>query len=356
MLAGPRGRNRMVARRQLNAAVDALQGVIIAASGGNKPFKRSSGSSFKKPAAKKFKGTKYTVRGGKTTKVYGGRRSGRRTKKSLKSRVVALEKYTPKHSTHDYRQAVVFQALCAENECSYTESAGITATNMEQALTSLRFIDRGAPPAADEIDLSTVVGNNQKILFKDLMSCFTAKNNGHLAVDIRIYKFKCTGNTDTGVVLFMEADEDATLTGTTDASTSTLVYPSDFRLLRQAWQLMDTTSVRLNPGDETKAYANVKSRVYNPQVKDNDPLTPSYIKGDILWCIRVVGTISHGITDTTQIGLCDGGVDCHVLRQYKVKYQGDSVYDRIEILNSLNNMPGGAEQAGPNVVDLVDTV
>lgn len=263
-------------------------------------------------------------------------------KKSLRSRVVALEKTKPKLATYDYRNLDGSYISGVENQVFYKTQQSVGYALLEVASDSIPFIDRGATPAIDDVDLT-----DQTIAhpmdFRDLYSKIEFKNNNELTAVLDVYSLVVKDSTSITPESAMTS-QDATY-GITDADTNLLIYPTDFPMFQEHFKIVKHAKVVLKCGDTFKMTWNLRRRLYDPKHVDSNPAT--YHKGDHIWFMRIVGHITHGITDLTKVGSGDPQVDYHILRKVKLKYTAETPFHKIETLNSLDTMTGGAEEAGP---------
>lgn len=293
-------------------------------------------------------GTKTVARTGKKVRAGAppGKRIGRRVvKKSLGERISALEKNKPLYAIHDYRNIEGTYMTMSENVCAYKQFALFDTTLIEGAIDALSFIDRGATPAVDSVDLSgQTYAHNIKLI--DLYSKIMFRNNDECTMHLDVYILRVKDDNSSDPTSVIAAADGGV--GLGDGQTNLLTFPSDFPAFNVIYTIVKHDKVYLASGDEYSVVWSEKERKYDPITQDALS-SPNYRKGDTICLIRGYGGISHGITTKTLVGTATGQVDIHYKRKMKVKYESDAAFYKIETVNSLDTQTGGPEQAGPTV-------
>lgn len=301
---------------------------------------------YTKQYSKKRKGSseQFVARGNRVRRR-SRRVKRRRIKRTLKKRVQKLERTANQLAIHDWRNYGFGQLICAVNECVYVDLDLWYKTKQEAIIDNLAFIDRGATPAVDFINLTQQTYSHD-IVFKDIFLSMTVKNNFHIPCEVKIYWFKSKGQHSSSVQALI-ASNDASL-GVSDGETNPLTYPYDFPAVKQQWKLIKTDQSRLNGGDELIGTYTQKYDRYNPQT--HDTVNTTYQKDDVIAVIRLVGICGHDVTTDTQVGLAGGKVDYQFHRKAKVSYPSDANFHFIETdIASAGALAAGGEVAGPNV-------
>lgn len=300
-------------------------------------------SQSKRKSMPKRKAVHHVARSGSKKSVVKRSKKGSRSKKSLKARVSKLEKYGPKNACHDFRRLDSNYVANASNSAAYRVMSAYNASIREAAIDSLKYIDRGATPASDNISLVDPTYKTD-IHFANFYSKFCVRNNNSIPAVVDIYCFRAKDDTSLTPVDCMTAT-DATY-GITNADINVLTYPSDFDLVKRQWSMVKHARLTLQAGDETFMVHTFKNDLYNPEMKDT--LSTTYIKGDIIWVCRCQGIIAHDATTEENIGYADAQVDLVNYMKFLVKYPSDSVVHNIETSVNLDSLTV-PEAAGPSV-------
>lgn len=277
------------------------------------------------------------------------RRKSTRRKKSLKKRVAVLERNQPKLATHDYRRLDSGSLANAINQCNYLILSAYTIGVRETAIDALKYMDRAATPAPDDINL-TNTGLAAGIHFKDIYTKLLVRNNNSIPCDVDIYCLKSKeAQSDTPIQSMTGSDAKY---GITDAQTNILCHPSDFDGFKNSWNIIKHQKARLQSGDELCQVYTQKKGIYDPENADDE--AESYIRGDIVWLVRLQGICAHDTTTEENVAYADAQVDVINHMKMKVSYPSDAPFYQIETDNNMSGV-AAAEVAGPNVApSLVD--
>ncbi len=311
---------------------------------------------FLKRAAKRSR-TTYKKSGGKAHKFVA--RSGlhvshaktrrRKTKRTIKSRVRRLEILGKSLATQKIRDIQFERVACSINQCAYFHSDMWNQNFKESKLQVMEFMDRAATPALDSMSL-TGTGRRNYILLDRIYLCANMINNGHLPVDGTVYWVKNVIPTSVNVPETMNVD-DANV-NVSSASVNVQTYPSDFSAVKSTWKFLRSEKFHLKGGDSFTSKFFPRSEKYDPEL--NDALDNKLMtKGDISFVIRIQGTICHGVTTSTEVGLGDGSLDIQLIRNFDIRYPSDAQFLRIRTDIDDETLTGGAQQAGPETEDHV---
>lgn len=316
----------------------------------NYPKKGSNGQrSIKKKKMPRVSGTKTNQRTGKRRTIRAPRKA-KRTKKSLKSRLIALERNGPKNSVYQCRVRGFAQAAHAVNQCLYIEEDMWYPPLYESKMDALPFLDRASATATEDISLVDR-GLEQRIRFSDIYMSVKCKNAGEIPVKVSIYWYRCVGHTGTSPKGMLEAGDEEI--GITNADVNMLVYPSDIKAINASWKPLGCRKAVLQAGDILKSVETRKSEVYDPEVRDSLS-NPGFVKGSIVAMIRVEGVLCHGVTTPTQVGNGDGVIDVQFDRNFNIHYQSDAAFRKIEIDHGGADLDGGGSVAGATVEQIKD--
>jgi hypothetical protein len=312
--------------------------------------KATAGSKRKKPSSagkgtKRYKKAtvgKVTVADSGATKKLYRKKAAPKRKKSLRSRVATLEKYKPKQATKEYRNVDAQNIICTANNCVYENFNGLTSSILESASTDVQFIDRGATPAPDSINLTDQTYQH-KMDFRNLYTHIRFKNNNEMTAVLDVYCMICTDASGNPPLTWMTS-QDSNF-GVTDIDTNINCYPSDSSELLKHWKIEKHTKAVLGAGDTLDCYYSRKRRLYDPKAKDTSGVT--YQPGDQVWFMRLQGDVVHGSNDAT-IGYGNPTVDYVVKRKVTLYYTAETPFHKIESVNSLDAMTS-PEEAGPAI-------
>lgn len=266
--------------------------------------------------------------GRRSLKVSKGKRR-KRTKRSLKKRVTALERLQS-HSTYDYRKIFGTKSSCGVNVCSYTVQSGVTSFTIEQSINALPQVT-DANTVANR-DATTTAYGSSKLNINNMFVEVTSRNNALNACRLDVYWFICVENTDNDPVVQMAANDADTTTA--NSNTNVLVYPSDISNL--GWKMIKHEGKFLNPGDEVHSYYSKKHRKYDPSVQDQDGTT--YSSGDVIVVFRIMGCVAHDSATSTNVGYSDAACDHVIRRKWKVQWDSEVPFRRIEADSTLGSI------------------
>lgn len=272
------------------------------------------------------------------------KRKGRAKSRTLKKRVAALERYGPKLANHDYRRMDVNYVANSVNSCAYRIMSCYNASIRQAAIDDLPYIDRGATPALDSLDL-TNLGVKADISFRDIYIKLTVRNNNSIASRVDVYL--CRAKMDSSFTPITALTTADAKYGITNADTNVMTFPSDFDIFKTHFKIVKHVKHVLQAGDELIQTYSQKSDKYDPEYVDD--VSETYIKGDLIWLIRIQGILSHDVTTEENVGLSDGQVDLLNTMKMKVRYPSDAPFKKIETNVNLDTLTD-AQAAGP-VVD-----
>lgn len=319
--------------------------------------KRSSRSSDPPQRFKKSRlaGVKTTAATSSSKLLKRGKR--RKTKKSqkskinkLSSRLKKLEKYGVQLAKRLVRANEYGQCKHDPNGAAYDAYGMWQPSTWEAHIDDLRFIDRGATPAIDDINLQNqTIGHD--IHFINIVLTNVCRNNGQIPVNCATYWYRSKVDTSTSPLAHMTSMDDQM--GITDANVNFNIYPTDFKAnISKQWKLLKVAKATLNGGDELKSSVAIKHFQQNP--KYNDIFSSTYSKGSVVVLVRTSGVIAHDATTTTEVGTGDGGVDIQHRLVYTIVYPSDANFRDIQTVNGGGTFGAAPEVVGPNVDDLKD--
>lgn len=276
------------------------------------------------------------------------RKRSRKGKRSLKQRLVALEKSQQKWATHELRHMSGAQLTFGSSVANYVAIGCFNSSHIETAMDNLAYLDRSATPALDTINLLTSGYGAQDIKVKDLYGRMTVRNNNEVDAIVDIYMCQAKSD-DSEDPLQVQTSDDANYQAvglTLNAQTDVMLFPTDFSYFKKMWKIVGHTKGHLRSGDELHLTYTQKERTYDPSHKDIN--TESFQRGDTVWLIRAQGVVGHSALVEEDICLTDGSLDYVNYRKHTIKYKSDAAFHKIETVNQLAT-PTDAEAAGPAV-------
>lgn len=298
-------------------------------------------------------GYKKDARSGKRSTGRKGVKGRPRPKKSLKDRVVRLERDVVDPATRIVKKISTSQKNCSPNVCSYSTNFAWYPTQWEEFITDLRFIDRAATPAADTIDLSNQ-SYSHELDFRNIFLSYSGKNNGQIPMKLKVYTFECIGPTGANSTPTELMDAYDGVFAVSSSTTDILLYPSDMRKAwSDKWKILKTNSFSLNAGDEFSVSHSIKQFKYD--VKAHDVVGSVYPKGCVLFVLRLQGVLCHDKTTTSEVGFSDSTIDTFAYIKYEIKYQSDASFTDMKVSSTLGTVTD-AVCAGPNIVEIEETL
>lgn len=285
-----------------------------------KIYKATRGSS--KSVKKGPKGTVYSDGAGPGRKIRGKKpKKKSRRKKTLKSRISALEKNKTPDTTLEYRRIVPYKVnVSTVNTVRVSQFNGIRHDLIEAGI--------------DNIDGVNYTTKNTNVLIRNGYQKFTIKNARTANCEIAIAVFKCIDDDDEGpiqVALDHLADRgipgpsiptyvaevastatDANIPGHADFAVGQnwqALYCFNKQAMSTKWvQVGKVTNVKLDPGDTfvfTVPYPRMK---YRPERKKNEDF--NYLANyDYKIVMRTRGDLSHDATNHNRVGYSLQGLD-----------------------------------------------
>lgn len=331
------------------AAITAVKAVRAAKrSASSAPVRQS-----KRSRTAMTRATKRVARSGVVRATTSSRKKRRRTrtKKSLKSRISALEKTKPKLATLMYRNIDASVVTALANQAGYAVVSGITAALLESATTSVKYIDRNTTPAPDVINLNDQTYAHD-MDFRKLYHKIEMRNNNEVTIHVDIYNFVVKDASDSNPLEIMQSQSGSY--NVSSVETQIQLYPGHFPEVSNFFTLVKHDKAVLAPGDEFSMTWSRNRRIYDPKEKDSNADT--YQKGDQFYLIRVRGGMSHDQTTTTSVGTANCQLDVISNRKVDLHYTAETPFKYFNLVNSLDTQAVGPEQAGPTVDPALQTV
>lgn len=296
-----------------------------------------STESIQKSHRHKVKGVVQVIRGNRIKKSW-KKPSTKKRVKSLKARVTELEK-TKHTAIHGIKTVSYGQITSAENQCSYNQIDLFTRQNMESSITGLNYFDRGATPAPDTINATGQTKRNE-IYFKNMYAGLKFRNNNALTCRMRCYFFECK-KAGAGDITGQMLAEDQYFLNTATSTTDYLVYPSDFKALKDQWKLLGSQEATLQPGDEFLCNHTVPYRSYDNTASDVES-NPNYMPGDRVCLCRITGVIGHdSVQKTSEFGICGSALDYEYLIKWDVLHPSDFNTQDCTLTNNASTASNG---------------
>lgn len=219
---------------------------------------------------------------------------------------------------HTRRTRATTTLRISANQAGYSQHDPCGITDIEAACAALRYYDPSAPSS-----LVTAAGATgtytRQIHFESVYSKLEVRNNYLVPVKLKVYCFVPKHDTNIPPSTYFSdgiTDQEASGTG---ASSSPLLYPTDFDMVNDNWKSVKTTSMVLEPG-RTKVCAYMRKAFdYDPSNADTHSLEYQAKYMAQVWYVRVEGIIGH---DTTlgEYTTLPGGVDLLSDRKWVITY------------------------------------
>lgn len=236
--------------------------------------------------------------------------------KAVKKNVKRLNELAAKNAIQKCRRRDYGSFDWTPGACNYVENACFYQGFFDTLITTLKFIDRGATPAADSINLTATSLSRHTVSFKNLRMKITVRNNDDCPHECRGYFVRCNNKTSTSFINDLKAIdglEDATI------DTNNNLFPTEIKA--SAWKVISSQTFILKPGDEAYFYYNQKGYRYQPRDQDIEGTT--YDKGDINFVLRGCGRISHDSTNINTVGSGAGYLNYEITKYCEVHYPSD---------------------------------
>lgn len=272
-------------------------------------------------------------------------------KKSKKGREVATKKYVKSVVTRAnrreldghliYRGADTFQLTAAVNVTN-SNSVEHGVALLELALAQLRYFDPSAPGT-----LITGSGVAQTYSSRFLIKYSTSidvRNAARTDVDVKLYSLGVKGS-------HAIAADTAYSNGLADegnpTNTSILLYPEDSRQLWQLWKKLKYERKILKPGASMSMEFTSPWFEYDPSVQDSVALAYQASAHSSAYLYEIMGTVSHDITTTGNVGTSAAAIDYIFRTEVQVKYEAGADVKFIFLNENLDAQAAGGGQAVP---------
>lgn len=269
----------------------------------------SSKKSSKKKAISKTK-KKYRAR---TYRTYAKRKT------NLRKEITAIKRtLRSDQARHTYRRRDTSAIkLSSVGTCVRTAFAYTRITELETAMTNLRYYDPSAPTT-----LATASGASgtytRQIHFESIYSRLRVRNNYQIPCKVTVYS--CVPKTDTSTdptSFFSAGITDQTVSGLTAASP--LINLFDIDMVKDNWSCAKATSMELLPGREMVCSWAGKAFDYDPSNADTHSLSYQKKYRAHTWVVQVHGIIGHDNTALEYATLL-AGVDLLCDRKFVITY------------------------------------
>lgn len=288
----------------------------------------------------------------KTSDATGGRsrrgkskrmKSSKPRRKSVKANVNALRKKVGKlskrvgksMSTQLFLQNSTDRVTSSANSAGYYQVDCHTPSIIESLLNSLNYVNTAAPGTKAVYDATALTMPTK---FPIQCRCtIQLRNNTLYPQDIKLYLITPKVHTNNSFATCAASDDDKMIiSGGSADYTQPAFYPSDFPEFTQKWNCKEVCSMRLNPGDEMKHFAQSK---FTYDHEKNDGAGTTYVKQYTKqWLIRIIGVIAHDQTTPTNIGYLAASADVIANRRISVKLPSLAPMKTVEQSNLLGSV------------------
>jgi hypothetical protein len=201
-------------------------------------------------------------------------------------------------------------------------------SDYEDVIDSLKFYNPATPSTLTSTNVN-LGGNNQTILFPQIVSTIRLHNNYQVPVNVTVYLVEVTGDTSHNPLTCIQ---NGLVNVGNPPNTSTLIYPTDSPMFRQLWKIVKCKKVIIQPGDMFTMSSCVKNLRYTPQKHDDHSSAFQRKERTRYWLFRMLGKLGHDtVLDSDQQTDLQAAVDYEHIRKYVVKYDGGSKMTEIEV-------------------------
>lgn len=258
-------------------------------------------------------GSKKQKAGPKPKNVAGRPRSGG----GMDGRIRRLERTVIDDiSTRTFRKRAYSRLAAIVNVKPLLEFTGIIVTDLEAALTGVRFWDSSVAPGS--FTTGDLKGpESQQCQIASLDSKITIRNNGVVDCYLELYLIvpKVDGSI-TGIAAYESG------MGDQQGATHTAVnsFLTDSEQFKALWKIVQSKKILLIAGRETSLSYHFGSFAYNPSIFDDHSDTYQRKLGGHSYVIRLSGVVSHIVGTPTTLGSGACSVDMYRDQKIVVKY------------------------------------
>lgn len=254
------------------------------------------------------------------------------TIKTLTKRVNDLSKTVKSNTTTQiWKSIAVFTARASQNQCVYGEVGGVSTSDIESAISTLRYYD----PATGNLTTSNYgSASTAKSIHINVYTKVMLRNNYRVPANVTCYVV--VPKQDTSISPGTAIADGLTDAGVSSSSTNILHYPSESVQFNYLWRVVESKTTILSPEQEMTLTFNKKNIMYDPSVVDSHAFTWQQKYGCHRIFVRVSGVQAHDST-LAQYGIAPAGIDCIDQKRLTMTYDGGADLTYFVDNNALTN-------------------
>lgn len=221
-------------------------------------------------------------------------------------------------SHYTYKTGATTTIKPTQGAVTYLELSPASVTNLQGALAYTEFFDPSNPATPITVNMASPLFQ-QNINVDSVYNRCHIRNNYQIPCKVKVYLCKPKGDSAiTPATTFSDGVNNQVINGST---ASLDLYPTEIDLVNKIWSMKVLKSITLNPGQEFTVSHTEKDIKYDPSLFDS--VADAYQKRfkSFTFFVRVQGCLGHDTTTPFYAGITEAGVDCEILRVYKVSYE-----------------------------------
>jgi len=289
---------------------------------------------------------------GKSSKAQKALTKALKPRKTLKTDVRSLKSKVKKISQelqqdvahHTHRNRRTSRLTSSVNQVGYDVQA-YTIANLETAMASFRYFD----PATSALVVSNPSSGTyqQDITVKRIVNTMKCRNNYQVPCQLVIYGLKPKVDTSIGGNTYFTAGiADQGNPGTS----SPLVHLTDSEQFKDAYKIVVSKKVLLNPGQECNLTYSFKEFLYSPALVDTHTVSYQAKLNGFQWFLRVGGVLGHDTT-VAEVGTLNAGIDYQADCVYTFQYDAGTSLDDFSIADTSDTFTNGGVITSKPVAD-----
>lgn len=274
---------------------------------------------------------------------------GRRGRKQLVKQVQQLShKAAMGEGILIYRRATSGAVLAANNLQGFSSVNINEFGTIEAIIGQLRVYNPSAPSNLTQVDFTT--GTYQRKIYIDkAFAALTLRNNYQSCVKVTVYT--CKVKTDTNIAPTTAYTNGLTDSGNDTAGTNPLSFITDSVQFNDLWKILKKNVFVLSAGDEFTVKTPIKGFWYDASLADSQTQDFQRDFHSHVYAVFVQGILSHDSAIANEQGLMACGVDFHLYRSFKVKYDAGANIQYTYVNNDYNTPTNGFVQSVRPVPD-----
>nr|QXP07653.1 MAG: putative capsid protein [Arizlama virus] len=223
---------------------------------------------------------------------------------------------------------------CASNQCVYTNNLSFGVTEIESAMSSLKYFNPSDP--GNLVSTNFTTGSFQKEVLVQGYGSLQIRNNYQVPCVLDLYVCKVKQDTSTSPLSYVT--DGLTDNGFSTPSTNILGYPTDSDTFLDNWKVIQHQKKTLMAGDMTSISYSTKKFSYDPSYVDTHALTYQVQYDSHIILYRLQGIVGHDNTSAVQQGTLAAGIDILLKQNVKVEYNAGADINYYVLSNQLTSM------------------